>query len=69
MPFTSKSASGSLRVHVRAVIALIFVLGLSWGFFNGLIQPSEYKDIAMIAIVWYFTKRQSDSDAGNNAVE
>ena len=69
MPFTSKSSSGKVRIHVRAIIAVLFVLGLTWGFFQGLILPDQYTQIAMIAIVWYFSKRQSDEDNGNSEIE
>jgi hypothetical protein len=69
MPFTSKSTTGKIRLHVRAIIAVLFVLGLTWGFFQGLILPDAYQQIAMIAIVWYFSKRQADDDAGSDPSE
>jgi len=66
MPFITQQVNNAkdfiTRVHVRAVLALIFTVGLTIGFFLDKIEPTTYKDVTLIALVWYFTKRQSDSE-------
>jgi len=70
MPFMTKLDSSGSRIkdsfatklQVRAILAFMFSLGLIIGFFMGLIGPEDYKEIAMIAIVWYFSKRQTEDN-------
>lgn len=67
MPFVSSAKNGSTKLHVRAVLAFMFACGLIAGFFYGLIGPEDYKEVAMITIVWYFSKRTAQED--NNTTE
>lgn len=50
------------RIHIRATLALLFSLGFIGGFATGLIDADVYKEVTMIVIIWYFTKRQSQED-------
>lgn len=67
MPFITKiNGSGPTRLHVRAILAFMFSCGLIAGFFYGLITPNDYKEVAMITIVWYFSKRTAQEDDSTN---
>lgn len=71
MPYftAQESSDGSkkpliTKIHVRATIATILVIGLVGGFFTGRIDAEAYKNITMIALVWYFSK---DRGANENS--
>ena len=66
MPFITKISTGETKLHVRAILAFMFACGLIAGFFYGLITPADYKEVAMITIVWYFSKRSAQEDGSNN---
>ncbi len=57
------------EVPVRAILAVIITFGLTLGFLFGLILPSDFKEVAMIVLVFYFAKRnendQQVTDAAN----
>lgn len=54
------------RVQVRALLAFLFAISLTVGFFLNKIDPESYEKIAWVAIVWYFTKRQVEGENGND---
>jgi len=62
MPFITKINTGETKLHVRAVLSFMFSVGFIAGFFYGLIKPEDYKEVAMIVIVWYFSKRTAQED-------
>jgi hypothetical protein len=66
MPFLTKAEGNSKfgRVHVRATLALIFAIGLSIGAYQGWIEAGDYKEVALISIMWYFSKRQDPEETG-----
>lgn len=45
------------EVPVRAILATLFSVGITVGFFLGVVESKDYKEIVMLALVWYFTKR------------
>jgi len=50
---------------VRAIGAVIFVLGLTAGLFVGKISPEIYSQAAMLVIGAYFARRDTKSDRTN----
>jgi len=50
---------------VRALSAIIFVLGLTIGMFVGKVPVEIYSQASMLVIGAYFAKRDSKSDRGD----
>lgn len=50
---------------VRAIIAVIFTLGVTGGFFLGLLNTADYKELALVALMWYFAKRSAQDNEGD----
>lgn len=44
---------------VRPTIAIIFVVGVTVGFFRGLVTAEAYLPIAAAAITWWFKSRDN----------
>lgn len=51
---------------VRAIIAVIFTLGVTGGFFLGLLNTADYKELALVALMWYFAKRSAQDNEGDS---
>jgi len=52
---------------VRAIIAVIITLGLIIGFFLGLIQPIDFKEISLLVLTFYFAKRSVSDEQPSNS--
>ena len=48
---------------IRPTISLIGLLGLTGGFFMGLIPPEAYVGIVAVAITWWFKSRDEEKKA------
>lgn len=61
MPFVifNKEQNRS-EIHVRAVIATLFALGVVIGFFCGKISAEVFTTFASVAVTWYFSKRDNE---------
>lgn len=49
---------------VRALAAIVFVIGLTVGLFIGKIPTETYAQAAMLVIGAYFARRDTDSERG-----
>jgi hypothetical protein len=54
------------RIQVRSFIAVSMTLAVIAGFFMKLIDAGVFINMAMMAITWYFSKRQTQEDSGSN---
>lgn len=52
---------------VRAIIAVIFTIGVTGGFFLGLLNTADYKELALVALMWYFAKRSAQDNEGDGS--
>ena len=70
MPLITKIKQGTqdvlAKIQVRAFIAVSFSLGIIGGFFAGKVTEQTFTSIALVAITWYFTKRQSKDEIDQN---
>jgi len=60
--FTTQSASGKRDIQVRSLLALIFALGATAGFFCQLIPQDGYMALVTMAVSFYFAKRGEQDD-------
>ena len=69
MALMTRFSNGTSKASIRAVLALIFAAGLTIGAVANLftnvkdgkaLDWKEYKEIGMIAIMWYYAKKQDE---------
>ncbi len=47
---------------VRAIISLIAICGITWGFAVGKIQSEAYLTLMAVAVTWWFKSRDNEKD-------
>ena len=72
MPFITKTKNAAgdnvSSVQVRSFIAVAFTTAVIVGFFMKIIEPASFMNLAIVAVTWYFTKRQAQDERGDGDV-
>ena len=53
-----------MKGMVRPIIAIMFALGMTVGFFMGKVEPVAYGTLAGVAITYWFKSRDDDKRNG-----
>lgn len=70
MPFIKLDGTSGKDVQVRAILALMFTIGVTAGFFMGLINSESYMTLVTMAVSFYFAKSTvDDKNPPNNPVQ
>lgn len=52
---------------VRAIIAVLFTVGIIAGFFMGKLSSEAFQNLALLALTWYFAKRNTLDQVARDA--